>query len=128
MIEAYSGAGTSDWGDEIYKNAYCTVERHQYELAPEAVYRLKLPPNNEAKIRLDSNCVDLDLVSIEWQELDRCPSAKHNLHNCEMDVTRGGGTVIVTAVDNPLYVLVGVDGKNGATGNFRLTVDCRKYR
>ena len=45
-----------------------------------------------------------------------------------MDDSAGSGTVLGTAVDKPYTYLVGVDGKKGAVGNYRLTVTCRIYR
>lgn len=128
VVEGNTEGGNNEWGDDIYKNAFCTVERHHYDRAPEAVYRLLVPPNVQASVRLDSNCADLDVVALAWEETDRCPSHRHAIHECEMDVGRGGGTIMVQTVDRPQRYMLGVDGKNGATGNYRLTVECRQYR
>ena len=43
-----------------------------------------------------------------------------------MDQKRGGG-VRINTVDRAETTIV-VDGKDGATGNFRLRVECRQYR
>lgn len=128
VVEGNTENGNNNWGDEIYKNLFCTVERHHYDRAPEAVYALHVPENIQATVRLDSNCADLDVVAIAWEETDRCPTHRHAIHECEMDVSKGGGEIMVQTVDNAQRYLVGVDGKNGATGNFRLTVECRQYR
>jgi len=127
IVEGSTVTGGKNWGDEFYANHFCSVERHQYHEAPEAIYRLHVPPNLRATIKLISNCAELDLAAVGWPE-DRCPTEQHMIHECEMDVSRGGGSVVVQTVDNPQYFLVGVDGKNGETGNFRLEVSCHTYR
>jgi len=128
VIEGYSGAGQRLFGDAIYKNAFCTVERNHYDNAPEASYRLLVPSNRMAHVQLDSNCADLDVVAIAWEETDRCPTERHAIHECEMDVSSGGGRITVATVDRPQRYILAVDGKNGAEGNFRLTVECNEYR
>lgn len=127
-IEGYTGVGNRKFGDAIYKNAFCTVERNHYDNAPEATYRLLVPSNRQAHVQLDSNCVDLDVVAIAWEETDRCPTERHAIHECEMDVSSGGGNITVQTVDRPQRYILAVDGKNGVEGNFRLTVSCNEYR
>lgn len=128
VIEGSTSVGNRNFGDGIYRNAFCTVERHHYDNAPEAAYRLSVPANRRATIQLDSNCVDLDVVAIAWEETDRCPTERHAIHECEMDVSSGGGTIAVQTVDRPQRYILAVDGKDGAEGNFRLTVSCSEYR
>ena len=128
VIEGSTIGGNGTFGDGIYRNAFCTVERHHYDNAPEARYRLLVPSNRQANIRLDSNCVDLDVVAIAWEETDRCPTEQHAIHECEMDVSPGGGSITVQTVDRPQRYILAVDGKDAASGNFRLTVTCNEYR
>lgn len=128
VIEGSTIAGSRKFGDGIYYNAYCTVERNHYDNAPEATYRLLVPANRQAHVRLDSNCVDLDVAAIAWEETDRCPTEQHNILECEMDVSPGGGTITVATVNRPQRYILTVDGKNAASGNFRLTVSCNEYR
>ena len=80
-------------------------------------------------MRLDSNCEDLDLFAIGWDETT-CPDAKHSnrIAECEMTTKPGGGSLVLTTVNRPQVFLVGVDGKQGASGNFRLSLGCSLYR
>jgi len=128
IIEANSSVGSNNWGDDFYRGIYCTPESHDYDNAPEAVYRLTIPPSMMATVQLDSNCVDLDVAGIMWGDEDVCPKLGQLLHVCEMDTSRGGGTIQMSAVDTPTQYLVAVDGKNGESGNYRLSVSCHRYR
>lgn len=118
------------WGDQFYVSAFCTPQRHYYEEAGEAVYRLELPPNIAADIRLDSDCADLDVVSMSWADTSSCPTEAHTgrIRQCEMNTDSAGGKIRITTVNEPEVHVVAVDGKQGATGNFRLTVTCSTYR
>ncbi len=128
VIEGYTGVGNSSWGDDFYGNAFCTPANHYYDQSPEVVYRIEVPANTEASVRLDSNCVDLDIAMIAWQDKTSCPHERNPIAECQMDDSKGSGTVKGTAVDKPYTYLVAVDGKKGVKGNFRLTVECRIYR
>lgn len=129
-VEGYSGAGKARYGDRFFVGAKCTPMRQDYELAPEVNYRLKLPPDTEATVELISDCGDLDLYAFRWEHKSACPTAKHydRILECEMDTTPRGGRVKLTSIQKPVNYLVGVDGKKGAIGNYRLSVQCRKYR
>ena len=39
-----------------------------------------------------------------------------------------GGYMTITTVEKPETYLIGVDGKQGAHGNFRLAIECSTYR
>ncbi|MEL6341812.1 MAG: hypothetical protein AAFV53_01680 [Myxococcota bacterium] len=128
VVEGYTGVGTRQWGDSFYRSVYCTPEVHYYDNAREAVYALKVPPNFKATIQLDSNCADLDVVAVAWEETGHMPTDRHPIIECEMDTSRGGGTIAVTTVSREQRYLIGVDGKNNAESNFRLSVTCAQYR
>ena len=67
---------------------------------------------------------------MSWDE-NRCPTVKHApaiQKECEMDTRSGGGTLRLTTVKNAQTYLIAVDGKQGASGNFRLTVNFGTYR
>ena len=129
VVEGNTSVGNSVWNDQFYVHAaYCTPAVHYYDQAPEVIYRIEVPPNHEATVQLDSNCVDLDVSMVAWQDTTSVPHDKHSIAECQMDDSTGGGTVRGTAVDKPYTYLVGVDGKKGAIGNYRLTVTCRIYR
>lgn len=130
VVEGNTQFGEKRFGDQFYVSAFCTPYRHFYEDAPEAVYRLEMPPNVQADVRLDSDCADLDVFSMSWSDTRSCPTEANvgRIRECEMDTHEGGGKIRMTTVDNPQIYVVGVDGKNGATGNFRLTVVCSTYR
>lgn len=129
VIEGNNSTGTHLWGDSFYQDAFCTVERNRYDNAPEDIYRLKVPSDLEAEVKLVSDCADLDLVGVSWQERS-IPRAEHHgaISQCDMDVGRKGGKLRLNAVGKDWYYLVGVDGKDGATGNYRLSVRCYTFR
>ena len=45
-----------------------------------------------------------------------------------MDDTIRGGKITLNSVNKPVTYLVGVDGKKGAVGNYRLSGECRRGR
>ncbi len=127
-LEGNTSYGKANFGDDFYRAAFCTVEANQYQLATEAIYTLTVPGNDMAEIHLASDCAELDVVAVAWAEDDRCPTASHRIVECEMDVSSRGGSVQVATVDRAQTYLIAVDGKQGAVGNFRLSVDCWNYR
>ena len=129
VIEGNTSTGTRLWGDDFYQDAFCTVDRSQYDNSPELIYRLHVPADLEAEVRLISDCVDLDVVGVSWQEKS-VPRVEHRgaINQCDMDIGRKGGKLLLNAVGKDWYYLVGIDGKNGATGNFRLSVKCHTFR
>ena len=130
VFEATTRGGKSHFGDDFYQKGFCTPQRNNYEHSPEAIYQLRVEPNIQVDLRLDSNCADLDLVAMSWDEY-RCPTEKHATaiqKECEMNTKMDGGSLRLTTVNNPQTYLIAVDGKQGAFGNFRLTVNCKTYR
>ena len=130
VVEGNNPGMARHFGDSFYVAAFCTPQRHYYEESGEAVYRLEIPANIQADVKLESDCADLDVVSFTWDETDRCPTEDHSsrLLPCEMDTDSGGGSIRMTSVDKPEIYVVAVDGKQGASGNYRLTVTCATYR
>lgn len=129
-IEGTTKGGANLMGDSFYQKAACTPQRTNfYRNSPEAMYQLHVAPNTLVEIRLDSNCADLDPFAYRWERTSP-PTEKHARvsDECEMDVHQGDGKVVVTTVDNEQTYLIGVDGKNGEAGNFRMTILCRSYR
>ena len=129
-VEGTTIGGDNNYGDDFFQRAYCTPRRNDYERSPEAIYKLRLGSNVKAVIRLDSNCIDLDQFAIAWED-QKCPTKKHaeSIRECEFDDNpEGGKPIVVTTVDREQTYLVGVDGKHGAQGNFRLSVECYLYR
>ena len=120
--------GTANFDDDFYQGKYCTPQRNRYVESSEAVYMLEVPADIKAVVTLTSECEDLDLVALSWNEPQRCPTIKHNISECEMDTHPGGGSVTLTTVTRAQKYLVIVDGKKGVTGNFELAVDCSEYR
>ncbi|MDP6933309.1 MAG: hypothetical protein QGG40_10355 [Myxococcota bacterium] len=129
-VEGNTKVGHSKWGDDFYQKTFCTPQRHDYDESPEIVYALEVPADVEATVRMDSDCADLDVVAVSWNDTKQCPRTEHHIriNECEMDTSVGNGYVRMTTVTKAQTYLVGVDGKNGATGNFRLTVRCTTYR
>lgn len=130
IIEGHSGAGDKKWNDTFWRGAKCVPTNHGYGKAPEMVYRLKLKPNTEAIVSLVSDCADLDVFGFRWEEKGSCPSNRHyeRILECELDDTPRGGKIKLNSVTKPVTYLIGVDGKKGAVGNYRLAVECRRGR
>jgi len=130
IVEGYSGAGEGRWSDTFYHRARCVPTKHGYGKAPEMTYRLKLEPNQEAIVTLVSDCADLDLFGFRWEEKGTCPKDRHGerILECEMDDTKRGGQIKLNSVNKAVNYLVGVDGKKGAEGNYRISVACRTNR
>lgn len=127
IIEGHSAAGKKRWDDAFYRGAKCVPASHGYTAAPEMTYRLKLEPHTDAVVTLVSDCADLDLFGFRWEEKGSCPTNKHyqRIGECEMDDTKRGGKIKLNSVMKPATYLIGVDGKKGAVGNYRLSVECR---
>lgn len=128
-VTGSSHVGAARWGDDFYQRAFCTPKRSRYDDAPEVLYRLEVPENTQAEVVLESPCADLDVVAVAWQ-LDGVPGVEHvgRIRECEMDTKSGGGKLTLTTVDKAQVFLVGVDGKDGDEGNYRLTVSCGTFR
>ena len=127
-LEGNNEFGNAYFDDDFYQSKYCTPQRSGYVDSPEAVYMLEVPADIKAMVTLTSECEDLDIAALSWNEPGRCPNIKHNISECEMDTHSGGGSVTLTTVTRSQKYLVIVDGKKGVTGNFALTVECSQYR
>lgn len=129
VIEGTTTGGKSNFGDKFYQKAFCTPKREDYEDSPEAVYMLTVPGDIQADIRLDTNCAELDPFAIRWDSRD-CPDVLHarSIPQCEFNDYPGGGYLTITTVERPETYLIGVDGKQGDHGNFRLAIECSTYR
>ena len=126
-LRGHTRGGARGFDGGNYERWYCAPGVKQYT-GPERVYRLDLPAQTTADIRLESPCADLDLFAMVWTDDSRCPSS-HPINNCEADVHRGGGQVHIENVKNALGWLVVVEGKAGELAPFELSVACepRKF-
>jgi hypothetical protein len=122
-LEGTTVNGETNWSDDFYAGAFCFPAGDNRE-GPERVYLLKAPANQDIDIKLQSDCVDLDLVALAWTYEGTCPGVNHLVPECEGDAKPGGGRVRLNTFKERDY-LVAVEGKHGATGPFRLTVECR---
>lgn len=128
-VEANNDNSFYHFDGEFYVAQKCAVERNGYDKGPDSPYFLEIPANTWVDIKLASDCADLDLFSATWDRMNQCPTTSHtNINQCEADISRRGGMITITTVSNPETHLVWVDGKFGATGNYRLEVECRPYR
>ncbi len=122
-VEGTTLGGHHDWDGDFYNAKFCTPGG-DYS-GPERVYALDVPEYTSAIVELQSDCVDLDLFAFAftWSSGD-CPGMDHNIPNCDSNVASGGGEIELQTFQNPGAYLIGVDGKNGESGTFRLTVRC----
>lgn len=124
QVKGTTAGGEANFGDEIYKGAYCMPFPNGYG-GPERIYALEVPPNTTADIWLDSDCEDLDLFAMRWKYEGKCPTPSHRISECEVDAGgKGEGHVRVVTTTRPSHFLVVVDGKSGVTAPFALSVDC----
>ena len=126
-VEGNTAGGRDHFTDEFYVGKYCQSQRNGYP-GHERVYTLQLPPNTGANVWLDSDCADLDIFAFRWVYDGTCPTVSHTVSECEADGAEGGGVVHVETVGNPGAYMIVVDGKAGAEGPFRLTVECGESR
>ncbi|MFH1468984.1 MAG: hypothetical protein ABIO70_31650 [Pseudomonadota bacterium] len=126
-VEGNTAGGKDNFRDDFYVGKYCQAQRYGYPKG-ERVYNLQLPANTGANIWLDSDCADLDLFAFRWAYDGNCPTVSHTVSECEADGSVGDGVVHVETVANPAAYMIVVDGKAGAEGAFRLTVECGESR
>ncbi len=128
VIEANNRDQTNAFDDDFVVGKYCAPQRNKYGDGPDARWMLDLPENTQADIVLTSDCVDLDLFSVRWAKADTCPTPAIATGECEGSTRTGQDKIRITSVSRAEQHLVWVDGKEGATGNFRLEVKCKAYR
>jgi len=124
-VEGTTVGGLHGWGGDFYNAKFCTPGGDY--AGPERVYTLDVPEYTSATVELQSDCVDLDLfvLAFTWSS-GACPGMPHSIPNCDSDVRGGGGEIELQTFQNPGSYLVGVDGKDAASGTFRLTVRCEE--
>ena len=128
-VEGNTKVGRAKWGDEFYVAATCLSMHKQYDAAPEVAYKVTLPERTTATAKLVSDCVDLDVFALRWNDKDlECPGTQHarRVGECQVDTTPRGGSVTMTAVNKEETYIVVIDGKKAAEGNYRLKIECEK--
>ncbi len=123
IIEGTTEGGDSEWGDIFYAEKFCipALDGHQ---GPERVYVFEAPAQASVAVKLVSECADLDILGLRYQYTGVCPDRGSAIPQCEGDNHRGGGKIMIETFDRPETWLIAVDGKGGATGTFRLKVEC----
>ncbi len=122
-IEGTVVGGDSEWNDDFYAGKFCFPAGDDRS-GPERVYLLKAPANQDITVKLQSDCVDLDIAALAWTYEGTCPGVNHLVPECEGDAKPGGGVIRLNTFKERDY-LVAVEGKQAATGPFRLSVTCR---
>lgn len=94
---------------------------------PEMVYKIKVPRKTTATAVLESDCEDLNIFAMRWNDRDlECPKFGHaaRVGECQSDRTPRGGKVTMVSTEREENYLIAVDGKGGAVGNFHLRIEC----
>lgn len=122
VIEGTTVGGESNWDDDFYAGIFCFPAGDDRS-GPERVYRLQAPANQDITVKLQSDCVDLDLAALAWDYAGSCPGVNHLIPECEAENKSGGDSLHLTTFKSREY-LIAVEGKRGKTGPFRLSVTC----
>ncbi len=123
IIEGTTEGGDSRWGDTFYAEKFCIPALDGHE-GPERVYVFEAPAQAGIDVKLISDCADLDILGVRYQYTGTCPDRGSAIPQCEGDNHRGGGKIHIETFERPESWLIAVDGKGGATGTFRLKVEC----
>jgi hypothetical protein len=131
-IRGNNKMGRSNWDDTFYRRATCfAISKPGGHSGPEMVYKIKVPPHTNAIASLKSDCVDLDVFTLRWNDKDLvCPKEAHaaRVGECQADQSpRGGSRATMSATQREETYLIAVDGKGAAVGNFELTIECRNF-
>ena len=117
------------FGNKFWQQAMCTPASKGFNRSPEAIYDLVMPPNTEGKITLENSCgTSLVPFAIKWDEPDTCPKEANAIGVRECEIADKQNHVSITNIRKENTYLVGVEGHQGAAGNFRLTIECSVYR
>jgi hypothetical protein len=127
-IRGNNKMGRDQWGSDFYRKATClAVSSAGGHGGSEMVYRISVPKHTRAIAKLKSDCVDLDVFALRWNDRDlECPKPAHaqRVGECQADLSPRGGQATMTATTKEETYLIAVDGKAGAVGNFELTIAC----
>ena len=130
-VQGNNRMGRSTFDDDFYRSATCyAISPPGGHAGPEMVYRLRVPARHNAYAKLVSDCGDLDVFAMRWNDKElECPKARHaaRVGECQSDTTPRGGTVRMSATQSEETYLIAVDGKGGAEGNFHLTIECDAF-
>ncbi len=122
-VRGHTENGGSRWTGPFYQKKFCEARVDEYA-GEERVYRFRMEKQQAAEITLKSPCADLDLFVLQWSE-DTCPAMRHGINACEGDTSRGGGKVLLEAIQNPRNFIVVVEGKGEVDAPFELSAKCR---
>jgi len=129
-IRGNNKMGRSRWSSDFYRKATClAVSSAGGHGGPEMVYKVTVPKHTRAVAKLKSDCVDLDVFALRWNDRDlECPKKAHaqRVGECQADLSPRGGQATMTATTREENYLIAVDGKAAAVGNFELTIECQK--
>jgi len=129
-IRGNNKMGRSKWSSDFYRKATClAVSSAGGHGGPEMVYRVTVPKHTRAKAELKSDCADLDVFALRWNDRElECPKMGHaqRVGECQADLSPRGGRASMTATTKEETYLISVDGKGGVYGNFELTIACEK--
>ena len=111
------GAYASFWACAVVgTDSYTGSEQHFYFTHPGTGY---------IRIGLDSPCEDLDLFAVRFDG-GSCLQEGISIVECDGQVSSGGGWFYIWNNEPAGYVIV-VDGANGETGPYGVTVNCDDY-
>lgn len=131
VVEGNNRMGRSQFDTDFYRSATCyAISPPGGNSGPEMVYRVRVPSRHNAYAKLVSDCGDLDVFAMRWNDKDlECPKPQHaaRVGECQADTSPRGGSAKMSATQKDETYLVAVDGKGGAVGNFRLEIACEAF-
>jgi len=130
-IRGNNKMGNRLWEDDFYRRATCfSISNEGGHGGPEMVYKLKVPRKTTAKAVLVSDCEDLNVFAMRWNDRElECPKLAHaaRVGECQADRTPRGGKVTMVSTEREENYLIAVDGKGGAVGNYHLRIECSGF-
>ncbi len=125
-VIATNEGGPSQLDGSAYASFWaCAVVGTSNYTGPEQHFFVEHPGTGYIRIALDSPCEDLDLFVVRWDG-GSCLHKDLSIVECEGQVSSGGGWVYIWNNEPSAYIVV-VDGPNGETGPYGVTVNCEDY-
>jgi len=125
-IIATNVGGPSNLDGSAYSSFWaCAVVGRDSYTGSEQHFFFEHPGTGYVRIGLDSPCEELDIFAIRWDG-GSCVQEGLSIVECEANIDSSGGWFYIWNNSPSGYVIV-VDGPNGETGPYGVTINCDDY-